>query len=316
MGRSTLTCISCLKCFSVQISPRFLGLSGSEALSGLAGVSGGSRELVTGFEDLGGGESSMGRPPRRRAAAAAAQLAADGSDSESSEGDSGPDEDFNPATHVADREDEDEEAVRVAKGANVTSVGVGNEVEDEREVARAEKREAMWAALNAGSAPRPGAGAKPRQTAEEMLASLNRPAKRRKSEAGGDSWMSSLGCLGVVRAAPEGVKPSAVPERAPTPGTQDSCGNSARNAAIPPRRGPVGGLDSLVEAVTGGNKKISTFEKSRRDWAQLTSSSATLQEELHQYRKSGGTHLEKQRFLERADWKSHELEMEAKRGGK
>ena len=263
----------------------------------------------------------MGRPPQRRAAAAAEQLAANDSGSESSASRSEGDEDYNPNARSGseDGEGKDDykgEIVHVTQaGPDCGEGNTGND--EERETERAARKEAMWAALNAGSGPKlpnERARAYPTPRVDDILASLNQPTKKRKIEAREESWMSGLGCLGVVRTVDGASKPIISPPRRANVAVPSA--TSSRSHKTSSAKPPIGGLDSLVAAVTGGSAKLSTFERSRRDWEQLTSSDTTLQEELQQYRKSGGTHLEKQQFLERADWKAHELEVEAKRARK
>lgn len=71
-------------------------------------------------------------------------------------------------------------------------------------------------------------------------------------------------------------------------------------------------MSRLMDDLKGKTKRINTIEKSEMDWDEHKRKDKTVSDELNRHMK-GGTYLEKQSFLKRAEIREYEIERDAKR---
>ena len=77
-----------------------------------------------------------------------------------------------------------------------------------------------------------------------------------------------------------------------------------------PKR-PSGGLSSVMGAISGKKPKLGCLDKSKMDWNKYVAEEG-IKEQLETYNKGKDGYVEKQMFLERADYRRFEIEKEAR----
>mmetsp|Transcript_4235 Transcript_4235/g.15222 ORF Transcript_4235/g.15222 Transcript_4235/m.15222 type:complete len:339 (-) Transcript_4235:750-1766(-) len=177
--------------------------------------------------------------------------------------------------------------------------------------------DSTWAALMSGRAP-------PKKTAAGV-AGREGPAAQHQQDAGKAQPKPGLSeaASAALKAAAAVVKGDSIGEASTAQGRvkiveeKDFAGEmikverevsaNSKAADRAKRKAGASGIDAILDSLEK-KKKMSSIEKSRMDWDQYKSSKDGLKAELDQYKKSG--YLDKQDFLQKADWRQYEVERE------
>eukprot|EP00164_Ancoracysta_twista_P005090 GFYU01006928.1.p1 GENE.GFYU01006928.1~~GFYU01006928.1.p1 ORF type:complete len:336 (+),score=118.88 GFYU01006928.1:132-1139(+) len=184
------------------------------------------------------------------------------------------------------------------------------------------KVDALWAEMNGGVTKKPAAAATVSGTSASVAASSTEKASvdgakveiTKTYDFAGESVTVTKTVDANSKEAQELKKKEEaranVTGAGAAPVKKDPLAALAKGPVRPKGRGG-GALGALLGAIDGKKQKMSTVAKSQLDWESYKSKSG-VKDELESYKKGNNRYTEKQDFLLRADWRSHEADLAAK----